>query len=348
MLPEDQLLYLFARQELTPGDQQAIKSLAGRNAIDWERLFDTAVKLGIAPLIHALIQRHPELDLHIPKPASQRLYRYVARNVLREARREQRLHMAIDNFRSRSMRVMLIKAAALKVAVYDCPWYTIAHDLDVILDRRRQSFAQAELAQLRRSLGWKGIEFDFYEHHDVNMNGVLNIDFDAVWRDARPVAYAGREVWLMCPEDLLISLCINCCRKRFFWLKSLCDIGETVRRYPTLDWTALAEKARQYGCQNIVYAALYVTSRTLGLDMRDSVLDSLNVSRVRAMCIRACADFQLKHVSPTSHVSGGIRVFGRKLDSSLLLPYTTFSLLQFVRKIAYFQQTSISTQSSSG
>jgi hypothetical protein len=205
----------------------------------------------------------------------------------------------------------------------------------------------AELAQLRRLLAWKGIEFDFYEHHDVNMNGVLNIDFDSVWRDARPMMYAGREVWLMCPEDLLISLCINSCRKRFFWLKSLCDIGETLRRYPALDWTALAEKARQYGCENIVYAALYVTSRTIGLNMPDRILDSLNVSLVRAICIRACADFQLRHVSPTSRASGAIWFFGRKLDWSLLLPYSTFSPLQFARKIAYFQQTSISTQSSS-
>jgi hypothetical protein len=321
--------------------------VACHDAIDWERLFDTAVKLGIAPLIHALIQKHPELDLHIPTAVSQRLYRYVARNVLREARREQRLVTTIDNFRSKAIRVMLIKAAALKVAVYDCPWYTIAHDLDIILDQRRESFSKAEHAQLRRFLAWKGIEFDFYEHHDVNMNGVLNIDFDSVWRDARPIAYAGREVWLMCPEDLLISLCINSCRKRFFWLKSLCDIAETLRRYPALDWNVLAEKARQYGCQNIVYAALFVTSRTVGLDMPDRVLNSINVSRVRAMCIRACADFQLSHVSPTSRVLGGIWVFGRKLDSSLLLPYSTFSPLQFVRKIVYFQQTSISTQTSS-
>jgi hypothetical protein len=177
------------------------------------------------------------------------------------------------------------------------------------------------------------------------MNGVLNIDFDAVWRDARPVAYAGREVWLMCPEDLLISLCINSCRKRFFRLKSLCDINETVRKHPALDWVVLAEKAKRYGCQNIVYAALFVTTTTVGCDMPDGALEFLNVSPLRAKCIRAFADLQLRHLSPTSRLSGGISAFGRKLDWSLLLPYSTFSPLQLIRKVAYFQHTSIGTQS---
>lgn len=339
MQPEDQLLLLLARQELTLAHQQAIARLVSGHAINWAVLSETAVKLGIAPLVYTLIRQHPELGVTIPQDVADIFQRYVSRQVLREAKREQRLVWAIDYFQSKSVRLMLIKGAALKVSVYDCPWYTIAQDLDIVLDRRRESFSKPEIAQFVHQLHRQGVEFDFYQHHDVNMNGALAIDFDTVWRDARQVAYAGRQVWLMCPEDLLISLCINSCRKRFFRLKSLCDIAETVRKHPALDWAALARKAQQYGCQNIVYAALYVAAQTVGCDVPDGAFNALNVSSIRAACMRACADFLLRHLSWASHAFGGNLVLGRKVDWLILLPYTTYTPAQLVRKATYVQRT---------
>jgi hypothetical protein len=339
MQPEDQLLLLLARQDLTDVHQQAIACLVSDHAINWEVLSETAVKLGIAPLVYTLIRRHPDLGVDIPLDVAQTFQQHVSRQVLREAKREQRLVWAIDYFQSKSVRLMLIKGAALKVFVYDCPWYTIAHDLDIVLDRQRDCFSKPEIAQFVRQLAHKGIEFDFFQHHDVNMNGALAVDFDSVWRDARQVAYAGKEVWLMCPEDLLISLCINSCRKRFFRLKSLCDIAETMRKHPALDWAVLARKAHWYGCQNIVYAALYVTARTVGCDVPPGALNSLNISPIRAVCIHVCADFLLRHLSLASPAFGGNTVLGRKVDWLILLPYATYTPAQLVRKAAYIQNT---------
>src|SRR5262249_13391785 len=148
-----------------------------------------------------------------------------------------------------------------------------------------------------------------------------------------------RQVWLMGSEDLLISLCINSCRKRFFRLKSLCDIAETIRKHPALDWAVLAHKARRYGCQNIVYAALYVTAQTIGCDLPSGALNSLNISPIRAVSIRFCADFLLRHLSVASHGFGGNVVPGRKVDWLILLPYATYTPAQLARKASYVQHT---------
>jgi hypothetical protein len=334
--PEDRLLLLFARQVLSAEHRQAIVRLVDTEPVDWELFLKSAVRLGIAPLVHALMRQHADLHLPLPAAAAQQFQHYVARQMLREAQREQRLIAALDLFRSHAMRVMLIKGAALKLTTYANPWYTIAHDLDLILDCRKDSLPQALVADIVRRLAHKGIEFDFYQHHDVSMNGVLAVDFDLVWRDARPAVFAEREVWLMCPEDLVISLCINSCRKRFVRLKSLCDIAETVRQHPNLDWAALGARARRFGCQNIVYAAMAVTARTVGCRPPDGALASLQVSRLRAACINRCADYTLQHLSLAS--PGGANP-GRPLDWSIVLPYATYSLAQLVRKLAYLQRT---------
>jgi hypothetical protein len=76
-----------------------------------------------------------------------------------------------------------------------------------------------------------GFEYDFFEHHDVTMNGVLPVDFQAIWQEAVAVDYRGERTLVMRTEDLLLAVCINACRKRFFRLKSLFDIAEIVDEY---------------------------------------------------------------------------------------------------------------------
>ena len=123
----------------------------------------------------------------------------------------------------------------------------------------------------------------------------------------------------MAPEDLLISLCINSCRKRFFRLKHLFDIAETVRRLD-LDWDRLAANAREDRCEGIVYTALHVASETLGCRIPD--LDPLQVPRPRVLLIRRLVARHLRHGS---------------LDSPppAWLPYASFRLEQALRSLRF-------------
>jgi len=109
-------------------------------------------------------------------------------------------------------------------------------------------YSTAYLAEIYRS----GIECDLPGHHDVDMNGVLPVRFDRIWEAARAVDFHGQEAFVMAPEDLLLSLCINSCRKRYFRLKHLFDIAETVHRLD-LDWNR--KRSAEY------FARLRTTSR---------------------------------------------------------------------------------------
>jgi hypothetical protein len=116
------------------------------------------------------------------------------------------------------------------------------------------------------------------------MHGVLPVRYDRIWAAARPVGFHGVEAHAMAPEDLLLSLCVGACRKRFFRLKPLFDIAETVAK--GLDWDRFVLRAREDRCERIAYAALLAASRTLGVEVPAGALAGLGVSAVRGAVIR--------------------------------------------------------------
>jgi hypothetical protein len=81
---------------------------------------------------------------------------------------------------------------------------------------------------------------------------LYNID---VWSKTKETTFQGQKVLVMSPEDMLLAACINSCRKRFFRLKSLCDIAEIINYFKELDWEVFIHNGRY-----IVYTSLLVTS----------------------------------------------------------------------------------------
>jgi hypothetical protein len=128
----------------------------------------------------------------------------------------------------------------------------------------------------------------------------------------------------MSEEDMLLSLCINAARKRFFRLRSLVDIAETVNRRRDLDWAVLIDKAHDYRCEHIAYTALLVTLTTLGCDLPEGALASLDIGRAKAAVLRHLVPFLNRRLSLTSlSYYSGWDLFGRKVGWSLFLPYAS-------------------------
>jgi hypothetical protein len=140
----------------------------------------------------------------------------------------------------------------------------------------------------------------------------------------------------MAPEDMLISVCINSCRKRFFKLKALCDIAEVINKYNDMKWEELICKAKEYQCNNLVFTALYATKMTIGCGVSQHVLDSLMVNPVRSAIIR----FLSCNMSFSSLASlhAGYHIYGKKIGTPLLLPYATYSCYQAWKNIVHWRK----------
>jgi hypothetical protein len=283
---EDRLLFACARQDFLPRHRKTVQDMA-RRAVDWELLAATAENHGLLPIVGANLHRCDPEVLGLPAPLAERLETAAFENALLKEKSAARLADALDRLREVGLEAMLLKGAALDLRVYREPWVASARDVDLLARPIPGARTFAEEGEVRRALYRQGIECDLLEHHDVNMNGVLPIPFASIWRDARPVVVRGREAWVMAPEDLLISLCINSCRKRFLRLKGLFDIAETVRRLAAeIDEERLARKVREYRCEGIVFTALAVTGQTLGCDLSPDLLGALGVGSARAALLQ--------------------------------------------------------------
>lgn len=283
MSPEDHILFLCARQSFLPGHREAVHALARGREIRWEALAKTAARHGVLPIVGSNLRGCDLAVLRLPAGFAERLEVAVFESAAVRERDADRLATALARLRAVELEAMLLKGTALTLLVYREPWVVTSHDIDLVL-RPGPGWekGKGEEKAVRKSLYTNGIECDLNEHHDVTMNGVLPIDFERIWREARPLCFRGEDAWMPSPEDLLLSLCINACRKRYFRLKGLFDLSETVARLRDLDWGMLAVLAREGRVQGMVHAALVATRETVGCDLPAGALEGLRVPPVKA------------------------------------------------------------------
>lgn len=331
MTPADQILYLLTRQTFTADHGQRAAHITQTAPLNWSQLYETAVQHGVAPLINTNLTKCQQLG--VETAVLQQFQASKVKTALLKKRHRHDLEQALAYLNERNLKAMLVKGAALDLLVYAQPWYTLSHDYDLVIRPRHpdDTITAADHDAIVRELYGARIECDLDSHHDITMNGALPVDFDAIWQQAQPIAVGEQTAVVMCPEDMLIALCINSCRKRYFRLKSLCDIAETLHAYPSLQWEKLIARARTFHVSAIVYAALLATRSTLGCPLPNHVLADLAVPAWRRKLIR----FLLRKGSVTAFASlyDGTQIKSRRLSRFLLLPYATFELKQIAHRL---------------
>jgi putative nucleotidyltransferase-like protein len=284
MTPEDHALCLCTRQEFLPAHQEGLEQLCREASIDWNRLAARAEKHGVLPIAAANLRR---CNVEIPAPVAGRLELAILENAALKSRDADRLATGLAWLRAVELDAMLLKGTALDLLVYDEPWVAFSRDIDLSLrPGPGWEMGKGREKEIRRALYTHGVECDLDGHHDLTLNGVLPLDFARIWREARPVSFRGEPAWVMSREDLLISLAVNACRKRFFRLKSLFDLAETLQRGGPFDPARLAALAREGRCEGVVYAALTAARDLLGVSLLAGMLEALGLARPRARLLR--------------------------------------------------------------
>ena len=327
---EDQLLFACTRQTFLAAHHDEVLDICRNRAVNWDIVYTIAAVHGVAPLVYVNLLQCCPTGWGMPQPVGDQFKHNLASNMVYKAKRAKKTAEVLAFCNSKAIDIMLIKGAALEMLVYHQPWYTVSNDVDFIVKAKWEALPEADrraLWTIRRGLP---SECDFFEHHDVMMGGTLAVDFDKIWTEASQVNFRGHDVFVMAPEDMLMALCINSCRKRYFRLKALCDIAETINAYRDLNWEKLTAQSRVYGCNMIVYPALLIPSMTLGSDLPEGVLADLAVSSRRKQLIGYLSQGILR--SSLTSLYSGRRIIGRPLDLSLLLQYATLYWRQVWRR----------------
>jgi hypothetical protein len=282
--PEDRILCLCARQEFLPSHQEAVEWLARGETLRWDRIVAAAERNAVLPIVGLNLRW---CDPGPPEAVVEYLERAIFENAALKERDADRLAAGLVRLREVELDAMILKGMALSLSVYKEPWYVTSQDIDLAL-RPWPGWhkGKGEERMVRRALYTHGVECDLEGHHDVTMNGVLPIDFRRIWREARPVLFRGADAWVMSPEDMMIALAVNGCRKHYFRLKALFDVAETLRRGEALDGPRLGALAREGHCEGIVYTALVAARETLGAEIPAELLAALELSAPRAALLR--------------------------------------------------------------
>lgn len=274
---EIELLIAMARQRPGAVSPQRIATCRA-GGVDWGRFRRLAEAERIAPLVWRNLLGQPELLDSVPDDVRRLFERSKNWNAAVKAARVVKTADVARWFREHGIRVMLIKGAALDQVVYQEPWLIASDDVDLIIDREPEAMPKDWQTRLKRSAGKTRIfEMDCGRHHDLDLNGLLEIDYDRIWRDAQPLEMHGVRVWVMSSEHLLIAACIQLWRRRFSRLKEACAVAEILDVRSDLDWTALAADARRFGAERIVATALVVARSLLGCPIPDAACRALPI-----------------------------------------------------------------------
>jgi hypothetical protein len=332
LVPEDRLLFICTRQDFLEEHRQGALEVCRQESIKWDMVFSTAQEHCIAPLIYVNLGKCKEILSTIPQHILEEFECCYFHNIITKEVINKKVDEALSFFNKKSIDVMIIKGYALDTLVYKHKWYTALGDVDIIIRAKKDSFSEKERKEITNIISTLGIfECEYFEHHDMTMNGSLPINFHRIWADGLRIEFGAHYAFVMSPEDMLISVCINSCRKRFFKLKALCDIAEVINKYNEMNWAEFIRKAKEYRCNNVVFTALYATKMTVGCGISEDIFNSLTVNPVRSAIIR----YLSRNMSFSSLYSlhTGHRICGKRMDTSLFLPYSTYNCNQVWRNI---------------
>ncbi len=328
--PEDRVLYLLSRQQLDKTACQELRTCARSGHIDWAYILRIVTLHKIGPLAcHHLGSLDVEASL--PQWMVSRLRQRRMDNVIRKKGSRQVLAAILERLAACRLDVMLLKGEAYNQSIYRHSWFVEQSDIDLLFRMPRQAIDSALLAEVTRYIeGFneqssqykEHIEYDFFAHHDIVLNGIARVDFGQIWQDASAVDYLNQRVYLMSREDMLIGATLNASRKRYFRLRSLMDINEIVLNTPDMDWAKICSRMAVFEVGPFAYAAMRATQATVGLSLPREVWDALPVASRKRCLIDGMMTYLLQRYDLAQLNADLPRsIFGRRFNRLLLLTY---------------------------
>lgn len=249
----------------------------------------------VAPLLYRRLEQSDLLRL-LPSQTREALHEAYLCNLLRNVTIRQQLSEVLRAFQDAGIPVVVLKGAHLAEIVYGDPALRPMADLDLLV--RDQDLTRAETLLLEIGYGPMETEggLDYDRHHHLRpfvkpgavpvevhrtierRSGAVAVEIGELWHRSREAVVAGVEARVLCPEDLLLHLCLHTAYNHRFEasLLHLCDIATTVERYgEEIDWPGLAASCERYGAGRFVHCALSLAADLLVAPVPPAALTAL-------------------------------------------------------------------------
>jgi hypothetical protein len=255
----------------------------------WDRMVRKSILLGVGPLLAKRVKA-AQSRVRIPTAARSRLREAYLRSAVANLRLRQDLSTGLAGLRDDGVPVIVLKGAFLAEAVYGDIALRYMTDVDLLVREKDLPGAEASLLRVgyrpferwgrRAKDTFRGREGTIVEvRADVaRPRAPFRIRIKDLWDRARPARIADVEMLALCPEDLILHLCVHASHTHRFemGLRPLCDINETARCYEgQVDWPRLQHNAELYGAGTYVYYPLLLARKLLGAAIPAETLSGL-------------------------------------------------------------------------
>jgi hypothetical protein len=262
-------------------DFEAIRQLI-RRGLDWQTLLRIAEHHRLIPQVYSSLCEVADL---VPSEGLERLRRRYEANVRQTLRLSRDLIRVLDHFECRGIHALAYKGPTLSSMLHGDISQRQFVDVDLLVhpsDVQNTKTALIELGYIigeaftprqEKSYIVSGYEyvFDLPDARNVLelkwriLPGFYTIDFDVASFFDRSVTIevGGRLMRTLCPEDLLLVLCVHAAKHAWVELSFLSDISQLIRSQP-IKWDQVLEQASQLGIRRIAAVNLLLVQNLLG------------------------------------------------------------------------------------
>jgi hypothetical protein len=283
LAPEIDLILSGLRARYS-GDRSELERVAARD-LDWSQVEELARQHAVTPLLHGeLVHLQDEL---VPHDARARLRAKAEQNGIRNLEQSAELLRLLERLDQAAIEAVPYKGPVLAAEIYGDVALREFVDLDILVNpqhvMRAVRLLEDDGYRPHHTLTPKQERFLLRTGHDrklirdgrfvveiqwalADSTHVLPRNLGPMFRRARPVSLGGSSVRTLSPEDMFLVLCIHA--SLHFWerLAWVCDVAEAIRRWPDLDASVLARRARAAGAMRMVLLGLEMSQRLLGVE----------------------------------------------------------------------------------
>ncbi len=278
------LLFATSRLVMSSDDRRAAMDAIDRG-VDWNRIVEVAEFHGCLPLVHRHISAGAIPRPAVPEAIVERLDRGASAIARRNLLLTSELATIVREFDAHGIAVLPLKGPVLAQSVYGSVALRRIRDLDILCSRDQVGGALDRLV----ARGYDATEPSLIRHldrlhtshHLALRSADRRIRIELHFRLCSPffsapmelpsiahrlvrVSLADTELLALCPEDLLVYLCVHGSGHGWERLEWLCAVAELLRSNAVRDWDRVARWADELGVRRLVISGAELATTLLG------------------------------------------------------------------------------------
>jgi hypothetical protein len=133
----------------------------------------------------------------------------------------------------------------------------------------------------------------------------FSLDTEPMWERAETLSIAGTTVPVLCPEDMLLTLCSHGMKDNWRFLRTICDIAELARARLDLDWVQVYDQACQLNCTRRLLLGPIMAHDFLGMPIPNELM--LELKPLRSLYF--ISHYNCANLLTMDTLSDGVRYF---------------------------------------